>query len=225
MVNRTWLSAALLGSLLGVAGCGGHTAGSGNAARPAQSPPGTRASTPLAASTVAPRCNSADLGSAFRGGLPGAGNDFATLVFWDKSANACRFTGPVTVVGLNAAGRPVTNPVRLTVAGNGELTPRGTAPGADGTLRAGESAASILISAEYRDDPTSSNGLCTAHQLEPASFRVTLPAGGSLTLVNATPATKTKGSDPTANGGLATCRGELNTGSGLTQITIGNTID
>jgi hypothetical protein len=67
-------------------------------------------------------------------------------------------------------------------------------------------------------------GLCTAHQVEPASFRVTLSAGGSLTQVNAAGPPGEAGRDPTSNGGLATCRGKLSTGEGLTQITIGTTV-
>jgi hypothetical protein len=91
-------------------------------------------------------------------------------------------------------------------------------------VRAGETVASILVSAEYRDDPQG-DGMCTAHPLEPASFLVMLPAGGSLTLVNAVaPAGQADGA-PTGNGGLATCRGELNTGTGFAQISTGNAVD
>jgi hypothetical protein len=224
--NRTWLLPAALCSLLAIAGCSGQGTSNGTAARPAPAQPAVAAqpateAQPTQASAAPPTCALADLGSVFRAGIPGAGNDFATIVLWDKSADTCRLTGVLTVVGLDTADAVVTNPVRYTVPGSGELTPHGTAPAADGTLQAGESVASIVISAEYRDDPTSANGLCTAHQLEPASFRVTLSSGGSLTLANIALATRTEGHDPTSNGGLATCRGKLNTAPDLTHITIG----
>ena len=153
-------------------------------------------------------CRADGLGVKFTGGQPGAGNDFATIVAWDTASSACRLAGPVTLVGLGSGGSADTNAVRLTVSGAGKLTAHGTAPGAGQVLPSGESAAFLLISAEYRDDPVT-GGMCTAHQVEPAAFRLTLPAGGTVTV---------------ANGGLLTCRGELNTEPGLTQITIGSAL-
>ena len=46
-----------------------------------------------------------------------------------------------------------------------------------------------------------------------------------LTLANAAAPARGAGRDPTGNGGLATCRGELNTGSGFAQLIVGNSID
>ena len=209
MANRMRCPAVALATLL-VAGCsaqavaGGRTAGGG------------------AASTgrAAPECRADDLGAKFIGGQPGAGNDFATIVAWDTASSACRLSGPVTLVGLGSGGRADTNAVRLTVTGAGELTAHGTAPSAGQVLPGGASAAWLLISAEYRDDPVT-GAMCTAHHVEPAAFRLTLPAGGTVTVANADthqPAVH----GLAANGGLLTCRGELNTGPGLTEITIGS---
>jgi hypothetical protein len=156
----------------------------------------------------------------FIGGQPGAGNDFATIAAWDTGSSACRLAGPVTLAGLGSGGSADTNTVRLTVTGAGELTAHGTAPGAGQVLPGAESAAWLLISAEYRDDPAT-GGMCTAHQVEPAAFRLTMPAGGTVTVANADthqPAVR----GLAANGGLLTCRGELNTGPGLTRIAIGS---
>ena len=87
-------------------------------------------------------------------------------------------------------------------------------------LPGGESAAWLLLSAEYRDDPVT-GAMCIAHQVEPAAFRLTMPAGETVTIANAgTDQPGVRGLAP--NGGLLTCRGELNTGPGLTQITIGS---
>lgn len=216
--------AAVAVAALLVAGCSAQVVAGG------RSPAGGAAGTPSAggaagafpgrAAGAAPECRADDLGVKFVGGQPGAGNDFATIVAWDAAPGACMLAGPVTLAGLGSGGGADTNAVRLAVTGTGELTAHGTAPGAGQVLARGESAAWLLISAEYRDDPVT-GGTCTAHQVEPAAFRLTLPAGGTLTVANAGPYQPgVRGL--AANGGLLTCRGELNTGPGLTQITIGS---
>jgi hypothetical protein len=211
MTNRMRCAAIALATLL-VAGCSAQAVTGGRTAE------GSVASTGRAA----PGCPADDLGVKFIGGQPGAGNDFATIVAWDTASTACQLSGPVTLVGLGPGGSADTNAVRLTVTGAGELTAHGTAPDAGQVLPRGTSAAWLLISAEYRDDPAT-GGMCTAHQVEPAAFRLTLPAGGTITVSNAD-AHQPAVHGLAANGGLLTCRGELNTGPGLTEITIGNTM-
>lgn len=223
MTNRMRCPAVAAGMVVAtllVAGCsasvaaGGRTAGSG-----AGSTASAGASTASATGAV-PECLADGLGVKFIGGQPGAGNDFATIIAWDTASSACRLAGPVTLAGLGSNGSADTNAVVLAVTGEGELTAHGTAPGAGQVLAGGESAAWLLVSAEYRDDPVT-GGMCTAHQVEPAAFRLTLPAGGTVTVANA--GTQRQGvRGLAANGGLLTCRGELNTGTGLTRITIGS---
>jgi hypothetical protein len=225
MTNRMrWpaVAAGLLATL--VAGCsaqavaggrmaGGGAAGTASAVRAAGASPGSTV-------RAVPECPAQGLGVKFIGGQPGAGNDFVTIVAWDTAPSACRLAGPVTLVGVGSDGSADTNAVRLTVTGAGELTAHGRAPGAAQVLPGGESAAWLLMSAEYRDDPVT-GALCTAHQVEPAAFRLTLPTGGTVTVANAGPhQPRVRGL--AANGGLLTCRGELNTGPGLTRITIGS---
>jgi len=177
---------------------------------------------PTIATDVVPACQAHDLGVTFIGGQPGAGNDFATIVAWDPGPIACRIAGPVTLVGLGPDGTADTNVVRLTVVASGVLTPRGTAPGPNQVLPPGESAAWLLVSAEYRDDPLT-GALCTPHQVEPATFRLSLPGGGTITVTNAdTHQPPVYSLDK--NGGLLTCRGELNTGPNATQIIIGSAL-
>ena len=222
MTSRTRCPAVAAGmlSVLLVAGCSGQDVtgdrmAGGGAGRAAG------ASSVSAAPTV-PACRADDLGVKFIGGQPGAGNDFAVIVAWDTASSACRLAGPVTLVGLGSGGSADTNVVRLAVTAAGELTAHGTAPVAGQVLPGGASAAWLLISAGYRDDPVT-GGMCTAHQVEPAAFRLTLPAGGTVTVANADtyrPAVR----GLAANGGLLTCRGELNTGSGLSQVTIGSAL-
>jgi hypothetical protein len=217
------VAAGMLATLL-LVGCSasavasGRTAGSGAAST--ASAGGAAGGSAGSAAGAVPECRADGLGVKFIGGEPGAGNDFATIVAWDTASGICRLAGPVTLVGLGPGGSADTNAVRLTVTGAGELTAHGTAPGAGQVLPGGESAAWMLVSAEYRDDPVT-GGMCTAHQVEPAAFRLTLPAGGTVTVANAGTYQPGVRSLP-ANGGLLTCRGELNAGPGLTKITIGS---
>lgn len=215
------VAAGLMATL--AAGCSSQAvAGGGDDAAKTATAVRTASASPKNATSAVSACRADGLAVKFIGGQPGAGNDFATIVAWDTGSSPCRLTGPATLVGLSSDGRADTNAVRLTISGPGELTAHGTEPGANQVLPHGESAAWLLVSAEYRDDPVT-GALCTPHQVEPAAFRLTLPTVGAMTVPNADsrqPATP--GLVP--NGGLLTCRGELNTGSGLTQITIGSSL-
>ncbi len=68
----------------------------------------------------------------------------------------------------------------------------------------------MTVSAEYRDDPSSPDGLCTAHQVIPATWRILLPSGAEITVPNADPHAAGHAFGP--GGALLTCRGELNGG-------------
>jgi hypothetical protein len=65
--------------------------------------------------------------------------------------------------------------------------------------------ANLLLAAEYRDDPTSPNGLCSEHVVVPAFWRLVFP-DGTMTVANSS-------YDPGYPNfsSLQTCRGELDT--------------
>jgi hypothetical protein len=166
-----------------------------------------------AAGTRTPACAASQLGLAYVGGLASAGNDFGTIVVWDKSAIACSLTSPIKIAGLNLHGHRVTPTESFRVSGADVLTPRGRKPVRLLRLRPGEKAAFITLSAEYRDVSSGNGGLCSArHQIEPATWRGTLATGGVRRVANRDrhediPRVRTLPRDH----GMLTCRGELNT--------------
>jgi len=153
-------------------------------------------------------CTSAQLGSALEGSRqPGTGGTaLASVWIWNKSASACVLPGPLTVAGLDTAGRRVTTIVRLTIApGSPALSPDGTGPSKPGRMPAGGISASLLLIAAGTH-PGNSAPSCTGHQIDPAAFRIALASGGSITAANASAA---RGPALTRDGGLMTCRGNL----------------
>jgi hypothetical protein len=60
---------------------------------------------------------------------------------------------------------------------------------------------------EYRDDAATANGLCEPLWVVPATWRVVLPGGQSLSAANAAPANPVK---LVPSGGFVTCGGEFN---------------
>lgn len=153
-----------------------------------------------------PSCRASQLQASYLGSMPGAGNDLGTIVLRDAARRSCRLTGPISITGLDAAGHVVTT--TITYRQVGQLRENGASPAREnGAMLRKGLVASIPVWAEYRDDPASANGLCTGHQVEPATWRITLPSGTSL---------RTRNADPAGNGnltpdnGLLTCRGQLN---------------
>ena len=150
----------------------------------AAAPAGHHAVTTEAAKPAA--CGRSQLRLSYRGSMPGAGNDLGTIVVSDRG-RPCWLAGPITLTGLAKTGRPVTATIiyrkvgRMAKAGARSASQSGT------VLRPGL-VASISVWAEYRDDPASPNGMCTAHQLEPANWRLRLASGALLTVRNADPA-------------------------------------
>jgi hypothetical protein len=148
----------------------------------------------------------------YLGGGESAGNDFGTLLIRDTSARPCTLPGPVLVTGLRPAGRPDTRTILAAVQGVAVLTPgagpvRWRPPGVLSGIWPGELTGIIPLMSEYRDGPASvARGLCEPLWVVPAMWRVTLPAGGALTVANADSA------DPARlvrSGGFVTCRGHL----------------
>jgi len=161
----------------------------------------------ITAASRAPGCVPAQLTLGYRGGEPGAGNDFGSILFYDTGAAACTLAGKVSVTGVNTAGTPVTATVTSTFAAPGILSPD-AAPVPDGdTPPPGELVYWWLLMSEYRDGPANvDNGVCQPDWVVPASWRIILPGGATLTVAN---------SDPdnfgrlVPGGGLVTCLGRL----------------
>jgi hypothetical protein len=159
-------------------------------------------------------CTQRQLDVAYLGALPGAGNDFGTIVIWNTSERGCRLTGPIPIAGLDRSGRLVTNVVSYRVSGDATLTAWATRPDRNGHVKSGERLATLTLLAGYRDDPRTGN-LCTAHQVEPASWRLRL-ADKPVTVRNANP--DALGRNITRDNGLTTCRGHLASASALVTI-------
>ena len=138
----------------------------------------------------APACTAAQLAMSYRDGGLGAGSDFGGIAIRDVSAAACQLAGPVSVTGLDASGRPVTETVAARFASPGVLSPHGPIVPDHDTPPPGDLEYWMPLGAEYRDGDTPS-GLCP-RQLTPAAWRVTLAAGGF-----------------TVRGSLITCEGRL----------------
>jgi hypothetical protein len=155
----------------------------------------------------APACTAGQLAADFTGAQPGAGNDLGGIIIRDTGAAPCTLAGPLRLTGLDRAGQPVTSVVTGPVTGPAVLSPHAAPAGRPGRLAPGELVGSILLIAAYRDDAASRNGLCTAHQVVPARWRIALPAGPAITVPNAAAHGPNGGLTP--DGGLTTCRGRV----------------
>jgi hypothetical protein len=156
-----------------------------------------------------PACTASQLGLAYLAGQQVGINDFGIVAIWDKSSEDCSLTGALLVTGVGPAGRPVTQEYQ--VAASGMLTADGTSPGEGMQLSAGEHAAPLIVSAEYQLEPPGYHHRCT-RPVEPASWRLTIETGGTLTVRNADPrATPKTGRGMPADHGLLTCDGQLDT--------------
>ncbi len=94
-----------------------------------------RAPKPPKPAAAADGCTAAQLSAALEGSSePGTGGTaLASVYLWNNSATACTLPGPMTVIGLDQAGRQVTTPVRFTtMPGSPALSPRGTGPSEPG---------------------------------------------------------------------------------------------
>jgi len=166
-------------------------------------------------------CRTRQLGFAYTGSAAGACNDFGSIVVWDKSGTACALPGPVRVTGLNRAGHRVTERQKLGVSGTDVLAAHGSGPlwsARRGTYyRRDDTVAVVVLAAEYRDDPAGPDGLCTGHQIEAATWRVTLASAAVGLVTNSYqhgPSVRTL----PANHGLLTCRGELDRPTPVTIV-------
>jgi hypothetical protein len=157
----------------------------------------------IMAAHIHPDCTDRELAITFSGGGAGAGNDFGALYLRNVSADPCTLVGPIHVVGTDKGGTHVTSVLTVTVPAGLMLTPRSSADPSRGQPPLGEVAAQIQMAAEYRDDPSSPNGLCDVHWVIPAAWLVSL-SSGSTSVPNASP---NSAPDPFTN--LVTCRGNV----------------
>jgi hypothetical protein len=160
-----------------------------------------------------PDCLASQLRLSYRSGGLGTGSDFGVILFRDVTASSCRLAGRLQITGVTATGRPATNTVTAAIAAPGVLAPYtppvpDLAPVPPGVL-------AWFLQAAYRDDATSPNGLCTAHYVIPARWRVRLPDGSVVTVPNADHGSPARLS---SSGGLVTCRGRL---GAMSQATLG----
>jgi hypothetical protein len=132
----------------------------------------------------APACTVSQLAIDYRGLSYGTGQNFATLDVRDTSSKPCTLTGPIEVVGRNAAGQQDTNLQTFPVTPGLVLTAQTAKidPAATGNVPAGASIAWVPLQANVRDGPDQ-NGSCARHLVIPASWAVSL-AGGTKVVRN-----------------------------------------
>jgi hypothetical protein len=124
-------------------------------------------------------CSLHDLAFEYLGGGAGAGNDFGTILIRDVSASPCLLRGPVIVSGINRSHQVVTQTVSYPVAPDLILTARAARVTPGDFAPRGVVIGDLLMAAGYRDDPASPDGLCRAHLVIPAAWRLTLLHGES----------------------------------------------
>jgi len=154
-------------------------------------------------------CRAGQLSLQYLPGAASAGNVSGTLYLWNSSVSWCGLTGPVTLTGLTD-GAPVTKTIAVQVPPNIELSPNAQSAALHQALPVDQLAASILVTAEYRDDADGS--LCKPHWVLPQTWRLAL-GPETLAVPNGR---RTANVRPIGTGGLVTCRGQM--GSGPLQI-------
>lgn len=152
------------------------------------------------------QCDPSRLALAYYAGGPAAGNDGATIRIANHTGSNCLLLGPITVAGVDAAQRAVTNMLTYRVQQHLVLTAHAVMPAPGRRSAAGRVTADLRLIAHYRDEPTSPDGLCDHHRVIPDAWHLGFPDGTHRTLRN-------YGKDPAHPDftGLVTCRGRLGT--------------
>ncbi len=157
----------------------------------------------------APECIASELAVDDRGVGHGTGDAFGNFDIRDIGANACTLTGPVSIVGLNDTGHPVTNRQTFAVSRDLVLTAMTALLAAGDYPPPDASIAALTIEADVRDGPDA-DGSCSGHLVTPATWAVTL-AGGTKVVRNGS------GTDETT---MSACQGQLFGQQPLTPITV-----
>jgi hypothetical protein len=150
---------------------------------------------------TAASCVAANLVVYYDGSQGAGGSQFGGLVIRNIGPTECQLRAPITLVGLDAAGRTITNTLQYKIAPGTILTPRApsVAPGANPP--AGVFLGQIPVISDPRDGNTP-NGLCDT-VITPATWRLLIGAA-TRDLPNRVP------SNPSLNtSGLPTCKGKL----------------
>lgn len=190
-----------------LSGCGTAAATRAEAPKPVPKPLSTTASpTPPAAP-----CAGGALAIDFHGGGEGTGNDFATIVIRNTGSVVCQLNGPVLLAGRDTSGAVDTQVLRYSTAPGLVLTGN-TQPVAEGQ-EVPPGIGVLTLVAEYRDDPTSPNGLCVAHRVVPTSWRITWADGTTTAVANHDPHQAVR----LGESQFLTCRGLLGTAEPITS--------
>lgn len=124
----------------------------------------------------APACLVTQLAADYHGVQYGTGDAFADLDVRDTSATACTLTGPISVVGLNAAGHAVTNQLTFTVARDLILSADTPPRAVDAGAPQNEVIAWVLLEADVRDGPDA-GGSCVDHLVVPRAWLLKVGGG------------------------------------------------
>jgi hypothetical protein len=146
----------------------------------------------------APTCAAAQLTVDYRGVGYGTGDAFGSFDIRDVGVRACTLVGPVSFVGRDAAGQPVTNRQTFAVSRDLVLTANAAMRDASDDIPMGASIAWVTIEADVRDGPDA-DGTCGGHLVIPAAWAVTV-AGETKVVRNGS------GTDETTMGA---CEGQL----------------
>ena len=146
----------------------------------------------------APACAPAQLAVDYYGVQYGTGDAFSSLEIRDTSATPCTLTGPISFLGLDAAGHAVTNRETYQVAADLVLTAKTPMRDADGPIPNDVEIAWVPMEADVRDGPEA-NGLCTHHLVVPRTWLLTLTHGEKLI----------PNSEGTPDTSMSACEGQL----------------
>jgi hypothetical protein len=147
------------------------------------------------------RCEVASLTLDYLAGGADMGDDFGDIVIRTAGSLPCTLIGPITVIGLDAAGRADTTTVHFRTAPAFVLTPHPATVPHGQPEPVGTVVGDLGVFAEYRDDPTSRDGLCERHRVIPTTWLVTFTDGRQLTVANQ--------DDQVGEPALLTCFGRL----------------
>ncbi len=121
----------------------------------------------------APACTATQLALDYHGVQYGTGNAFSDIDVRDVGATPCTLTGPISVVGLDAAGHAVTNRLTFPVAEQLILTARAPARAVDGGSPIDVVIAWVPLQANVRDGPDA-GGSCADHLVVPKTWLLTV---------------------------------------------------